>query len=324
MSRPSSPFLALVGRPERMPLRWLGWLLATGGIFFLSSLLLFALLAAFVEPDRLSAMAEFEPLPEGPLRLLDETRMMFLVAMSLALLAGSAAWSARLMFGRKAWTFVTPARPFRVRLFAAGLILFSLVTLLGLGVDLISGSERLDAPLLDADYTLGSRLVYLTAGGLFVLLAATSEEVVFRGVLLQMTAGLTWNAWALVVINGIIFSAIHLDPAPGAFIARAVSGAVWTWTVLRLAGLELAVGAHFANNVWLLMFAEPFSEAAQVGQDLPLAYLVADVIGSLVFAAAVHFGLRSARVREWIGEPALSLPAAASADGRPPSRDAGS
>lgn len=323
MSRPSSPFLAPVGRRERMPLRWLGWLVAAVGIFFLSSLLLVALLAAFVEPDRLSAMGELEPLPESPFRLFDETRMMFMVSMSLALLAGSAVWSARLMFERKAWTFVTPARPFRLRLFAAGLILFSLVTLLSLGVDLVWGGERPEAPLLDADYTLVSRLVYVTAGGLFILLAATSEEVVFRGVLLQVTAGLTWNTWALVLINGIIFSAIHLDPAPDAFIARALSGAVWTWTVLRLAGLELAVGAHFANNMWLLMFSKPFSEGVQVGQDLPLAYLVADVIGTLVFAGAVHFGLRSARVRGWIGEPALSLPAT-SAGGRPPSPDAGS
>lgn len=323
MSRPSSPFLAPVGRPERMPLRWLGWLVAAGGIFFLSSLLMVALLAAVVEPGRLSAMAELEPLPDGPLRLLEETRLMFMVSISLALLAGSALWSARLMFERKAWTFVTPARPFRMRLFTAGLILFSILTLLSLGVGLLAGGDRPDAPLLDGDYTLGSRLVYLTAGGLFVLLAATSEEVVFRGVLLQITAGLTWNTWALVLINGIIFSAIHFDPAPDAFVARAVSGAVWTWTVLRLGGLELALGAHFANNMWLLMFSKPFSEGVQVGQDLPLAYLVADVIGTLAFAAAVHFGLRSARVRGWIGEPALSLPAA-SADARPPSPDAGS
>jgi membrane protease YdiL (CAAX protease family) len=154
-------------------------------------------------------------------------------------------------------------------------------------------------PVFDADYLLHTRLIYAGGSALFLLLAATAEELVFRGVLLQAAGAVVRSLPVLIVVNGLVFSAFHLDPSPGAFAARAISGAVWTWTVLRLAGLEFAVGAHLANNLVVALLVEPISTAAQPGRDYPLEAIVADVVATAVMAGCLLLALRSARLRAW-------------------------
>lgn len=294
-------FLAPVGSQERNPARWAGWiglsvLFAFGGAFVLGSLLAFMDLGAIVQS------AGLEPLPEGPGRLIAEAQLMSVVAASLALLAMATLLAARVAFVRPAWTFLAPARPFRLRLVLAGFVLFGALVLVSFGLERLLTGEPMEAPVFDPDYAASSRLIYAGAGALFLLLAAAAEEIVFRGVLLQLTGSFTRNAAVLVIVNGLLFSALHLDPSPGAFAARAVSGAVWAWTVLRLAGLEFALGAHFANNLLLSLLVEPFSEGAEVGRDYPWPYVAGDVAMSLAAAMAVHLALRSTRLRDWMGE----------------------
>lgn len=126
-------------------------------------------------------------------------------------------------------------------------------------------------------------------------------KVLFRGVLLQLTAAFTRSLPLLLLVNGCIFSAIHLDPRPDAFLVRTVSGAVLAWTVLRLSGLEFALGAHLANNLVLALLVEPISEGVETGRDLPLSAVATDLASSAVLVAALAAALRSPRFRALVG-----------------------
>ena len=322
MSPPDPSFLAPLGAAERRPERWLAWIGLTLVFSFVGALGLGLLLGALGGTDLLQS-AGTEPLPEGPMRLLDEARLMFLLAAGLAMLAMAVLLAARISFGRGAWTFVSPARPFRLRLLLAGFVTFAVLVAISLIVERLLVGESLDPPVLDPDYATEARLAYLAAGAVFLLLAAAAEEIVFRGVFLQLSGAVTRNLTLIVIVNGLAFSAIHMDPSPGAFTARAISGAVWAWTVLRLGGIEFALGAHFANNLLLTTLVDPFSEGTQVGREIPWPYIAGDVVIMGVTAALVHFALRSERGRVWLaGREPLSLPAASAAD-RSVSRDRG-
>lgn len=300
-----SPFLSRVGDRERRPLRWIVWLLLTAALS-MTGLSVFALLLGVLDAEAVALAGSAGPLPEGPGRLMEEVRLTFVIAGALLVLSLGLLYAARLAFHRPAWTFISPATPFRPRLLVLGFLLFGALVAAGVLTERALRGETLDPPVLSAAYTLDARLVYAGASALFLLLAAAAEEIAFRGVLLQFNAAFTRNAAALVVINGLVFSAFHLDPSPGAFVARAVSGAVWSWTVLRLGGLEFAVGAHLANNLVLCLLVEPISEGARTGRTYPAGVLVFDVATTLAVVALLEAALRSPRVRAWAdtaGEP---------------------
>ena len=178
-------------------------------------------------------------------------------------------------------------------------MLFGAVALVSLVLERTLRGEGLAPPVFDGDYLLHTRWIYAGSMVLFLLLAAAAEELVFRGVLLQLAAAAVRSLPVLVVVNGLLFSAFHLDPSPGAFVARAISGGVWTWTVLRLGGLEFAVGAHLANNLVLALLVEPISTGAQTGRDYPLEAIVADVFSTAVLVGCLLLALRSPRLRAW-------------------------
>jgi len=296
----NSPFLARVGQRERSPIRWAAWLILGVGLTFCAWFFV-ALVLQLVDPELVELANVKGPLPDGPGRLLDETRYTVLIASLLLATALAVLYAARLAFHRPAWTFVTPAQPFRPRLLLLGSAMFGALALAGLLVESTLRGDPLQLPILDSDYALGARGIYLLGAVLFLLMAAAAEEIIFRGVLLQFTAAFTRNLPLLLLINGVVFSAFHLDPSPEAFVARAVSGAVWAWTALRLAGLEFAIGAHLANNLLLSLLVEPISEGAQLDRDYPLSVVTADLALSGLLVVGLLAALRSPALRAWAG-----------------------
>lgn len=293
-----SPFLSRVGERERSPLRWAVWL-GLSGLLFTAGAIPVGLLLGTLDLQTVIQQANKGPLPDEPRRLIGEVQFTFVITATLALLTVAVLTAARLAFNRPAWTFVTPAAPFRQRLLWAGFLLFGAIAVVGLMLERALRGEPLAPPVLDPDYPLDTRLIYAALSALFLLLAAAAEELMFRGVLLQLVGGVVRSLPVLILVNGLLFSAFHLDPSPGAFAARAISGAVWTWTALRLAGLEFAIGAHWANNLVLCLLLEPISSGAQPGRDYPAASLFADVIATAVLVGCVLLALRSPGLRAW-------------------------
>lgn len=292
------PFLSRLGERDRSPIRGVVWLTLCMLLFIVGVIPLGALLAVLDAGAVLEAAGD-GPLADGPRRLIAETQFTFVLSATLAMMAIAVLIAARLAFHRPAWTFVSPSTPFRPRLLGAGFALFGLLVVAALMVERGLRGLPFDAPVFDADYALDVRLIYAAGSTLFLLLAAAAEELVFRGVLLQVTGAWVRRLPLLILVNGLAFSAFHLDASPGAFVARAVSGAVWTWTVLRLSGLEFAIGAHLANNLALALLIEPLSSGAQTGRAYPPVALAADLLTAVALVGCLLLALRSPRLRAW-------------------------
>lgn len=219
--------------------------------------------------------------------LIDEVSFITVLALVLMTLALAVLAAAMIAYRRGAGAFLWPDGRGSLGLFTVGFAVMFLiaVVLLPVMVWLEPGGT---APVLDITEPLNDRLLYAGAAVIGLLIAAAAEEIVFRGVLLRITAGFTNSLWIILLVNGVLFSAIHLDPDPVAFVARAASGMVWAWAALRLGNLAFAIGAHLANNLFIALLLAPLSEAAIPGQDLPLETLGLEAVSLLAVVIAIE------------------------------------
>lgn len=212
-----------------------------------------------------------------------------LFTLSLAVLA-----AAMIAYHRGPGAFLWPNPRGGLGLFLAGFgVMFAVSLALWPVMQLMEPGQT--GPLFDPSEPLDARLVYAGAATLGLLFAAAGEEIAFRGVLLRITAGFTQRLWLILLINGVLFSAIHMDPDPVAFVARAASGMVWCWAALRLGNLAFAIGAHLANNLFIALLLAPISEAAVPGQDLPPEVLGLEAVSLLAVLIAVELLARRRR-----------------------------
>jgi len=80
---------------------------------------------------------------------------------------------------------------------------------------------------------------------------ALCEEIVFRGVLLGGTRGLT--PWRMILLNGIIFGAFHLSfETVIRFLPTAMLGCLIAWVVWRTGSIWVGALMHFLNNGTIL------------------------------------------------------------------------
>lgn len=238
------------------------------------------------------------PIPDAPFRLNGEIGFMAVLATSLMLLAVAILFAAMIVYRRAGPEFLWPGRTFSPGLLLAGFGIMAAVSVVLLGVSFLFEPATAPAPILNPEHPLNTRLAYAGWAVVLLLIAALAEEIVFRAVLLKITAGLTQRLWLICVLNAVLFSAIHLDPDPTAFVARALSGFIWTWAALRLGGIEFAVGAHLANNLLIAWLIEPMSSAALPGQAIPPIHLIFEVVTAVVVLAAVEWTARRRRTTE--------------------------
>ena len=256
---------------------------------------------AAVFPSLGALLTDIGPLPDGPLRLQDEGVQAIVVGLLLGVLALAILCAAALAYRLPMTEFLWPGRRFDAGRFAIGMILMAAVSVILIPLQLSMGSEWAP-PILDPRYLDHTRLTYVLAMTAGLLLAAAAEEVVFRGVLLRLTALVTRRPLLLCLINGLLFSAIHIDPDPVAFVARALAGMVWTWAALRLGGIEFAIGAHLANNLAISLFWGLFSEA-DLARDSRWIDLGPEILAGLVTLVFVE------RMASRHGGPSRGLPA---------------
>ena len=102
-----------------------------------------------------------------------------------------------------------------------------------------------------------ARFLPLAAVGLLLVpLQSAAEELFFRGYLMQGLGVGLGRGWAAVVASSLLFASVHLGNPELARFGRAFLvcyagiGAVLGVIALLDDGLELAIGAHAANNLW--------------------------------------------------------------------------
>lgn len=157
----------------------------------------------------------------------------------------------------------------------------------------------LDYAISPDDYVLnnfdGSRFAWLVVASLVLVpIQTTSEELLFRGFLLQWAGKLTKNPIILTLIIGGIFGGLHFfnpEMEYGAFwvaIDYLAMGFIWTFISIKTNSSEYSIGAHAANNMFLCIFLT--MEDTVVG-NIPSLFVVTNINAMLSALTTVVTGL---------------------------------
>jgi membrane protease YdiL (CAAX protease family) len=120
------------------------------------------------------------------------------------------------------------------------------------------------------NFSLSTFLPLLVIVIVFIPFQTTYEEVMFRGYLAQGIGAGTRNRWLSVLIPGILFGLMHsINPEVqeyGFWITMpqyVLFGLVFGLTTVLDDGIEVAMGAHTANNIFLSLFVTTKASALQ-------------------------------------------------------------
>jgi membrane protease YdiL (CAAX protease family) len=246
--------------------------------------------------ERLMAVIGPDQTPTGLTQISFVVSLLALVNSGMALaFVGVAA----LLHRRRLVSYFTSAPRFRWRLLLLGLGLFAVT----IG-PLVLASAALDpkspaTPILAISPELGGRLIYAAVVVSMFLMAAAAEELVFRGWLTKIVGAWFPDPRVVLVLSGLLFSAIHLDPNLDAFLMRLAMGVGLAWMTLRLGGIEFAIGAHAANNILILLFIQPMSLKPEAQHTFPLEILVIAPLMLAGHVALAEIAARWAPLRRW-------------------------
>ncbi|MDI1365669.1 MAG: CPBP family intramembrane metalloprotease [bacterium] len=190
---------------------------------------------------------------------------------------------------------------FRARLLIAGLVLVGALMAALVLIPSSLGAATPTPPLLALESTGVGRATYVAFAVVLLVLAAAAEELVFRGWLLKQTGAFTRHPAVLMAVNGLIFATIHFDPNLDAFLFRAAMGAGLTWMTLRTGGIELAIGAHAANNIVILLLLQPLSLQPETPHGFQASSLAAGLAVGLGYAALAEVVVRWPIATRWLG-----------------------
>jgi membrane protease YdiL (CAAX protease family) len=191
------------------------------------------------------------PLPWGELLVSLASFLPFFIATPLIV---------RWLHNRPALSVVTPFRRVNVRVMLLGAAAWS-VTLIGLTlVGLLVGGAETIRWNYQPDLFFPALAIAFTV----LFIQTTAEELFFRGYLLQWFSKATRNVWVLSAASGLLFGLPHLaNPevagASGAgylvaLVTYFATGFALAVVSIRSGTIELAIGAHFVNNFFNVVF----------------------------------------------------------------------
>jgi membrane protease YdiL (CAAX protease family) len=100
-------------------------------------------------------------------------------------------------------------------------------------------------------------LVLFFIGLICIGIQSTAEEIIFRGYALQGMSLRLKNILILALVNSLVFALAHLGYGIQSLIESFIFGLAFTYIVLNTKRIELAAGAHSANNLILILFFPP-------------------------------------------------------------------
>lgn len=148
----------------------------------------------------------------------------------------------------------------------------------------------------------GTLLLFAALAVIFIPIQTSAEEVFFRGYLLQWMGLRLKNKWILAFLNGLLFFLPHTaNPEMDANfllvgLGYFVFGFVFTLLTVQDNGMELALGVHAANNLFIVLFANytitalPSPSLFTIQELDPIYGLVSLIVGSIVFFL-IYFAL---------------------------------
>lgn len=117
--------------------------------------------------------------------------------------------------------------------------------------------------LLNAEFTqqltLRQWLPWLAPALLLIFLQTATEELVFRGYLMQQLAARFRSRWVWWLLPALLFGALHYNPlfyGENAWLvigAAILSGLIFGDITARTGDLSISLGMHFANNLTVIL-----------------------------------------------------------------------
>ncbi|SDQ13011.1 CPBP family intramembrane glutamic endopeptidase [Leucobacter chromiiresistens] len=153
-----------------------------------------------------------------------------------------------------------------------------------IAMDPASLSETAETSSSGADFDWTAAWTSLIIIVLLVPLQATAEEVVFRGLFMQVLGSWLKSPWFGIVIPSVGFALAHIYDIWGLLSVGAL-GLVAGWLTWRTGGLEAAIAIHIVNNLiafGFMTFAVG-GETAQVEATGGPGSFLGSVVGYAVF-----------------------------------------
>ncbi len=162
-----------------------------------------------------------------------------------------AVWLTTLIFRRKGLLSLIGSGPVLHNFFTATLIMLPLI-LLTFGLSLWMGEAT-------KNLAFGTWFLWMIPALPLLLIQVSSEELVFRGYLMQELAVRFKSRWIWMVLPSLIFGCLHYDPVKmgsNAFLIVGVTaffGLIAADVTVRTGNLGAAIGLHFMNNLIAMM-----------------------------------------------------------------------
>lgn len=114
---------------------------------------------------------------------------------------------------------------------------------------------------------------------------AAAEEVVFRGLALQVLGSWMRSPWLAIGLSSVAFALMHIYDIWG-MLAVGIMGLVAAWLTWKTGGLEAAIAIHVLNNLvaFGFMTAGSGGETGQVESTGGPGSVIGEVVGLAVFA----------------------------------------
>lgn len=197
----------------------------------------------------------------------------------------------RFLHNRPVRTLVTGKSRINWRRVGTGAGVWVLLLLVTLGIDLV-----LRPDMYTFQFDLGQWLPYTLLALLFIPIQSGTEELVFRGYLMQATSVFTRNPILLMLPSSLLFGALHLanpEVASNFWLLAAyyaMFGLFTAWISLKDGTIELALGMHIANNLTAIIATFPDSALPAPAPILKTVFEPAlDVALFIVMAAIFYF-----------------------------------
>ena len=150
----------------------------------------------------------------------------------------------------------------------------------------LTGAEP-EEVFLDAgsDFNVTAAIISMVIVLLMVPFQATAEEVVFRGLFLQVLGSWMKSPWLAIGLSSLAFAVMHIYDIWG-LLAVGLMGLVAAWLTWKTGGLEAAIAIHIMNNLiaFAFMASGVTGETGQVESGGGLPSIVGEVAGLAIFS----------------------------------------
>ena len=201
------------------------------------------------------------------------------------------------------------------RLMIAAVISVVAMNVVGILFGLVLDPASASAPTAGSDDTFSWQLAMISM--LLVLLLvpfqATAEEVVFRGLFMQVLGSWIKTPWVAILVPSIGFALAHIYDIWG-LAAVGIMGGVAAWLTWRTGGLEAAIAIHIVNNIiaFAFMAGGLGGSTAQVEESGGVSGVIGEIAGLALFIwLTLRIVTRGGHGRERIDLIQVAVPIAA-------------